>query len=273
MRPPIVDQWQNTTNSTYLRIHRNLNHPPIQRKKEENQFLNVSKVRSRPHLHVPSTRRHQSNRNLDGSPRQSSPTSWSVISRHQSNQQRLDLHDASTSSSYVSFAYEDRAMLTESPRTFSRDRNKQHLSDGRHHRLGENPPKASCVESASHTSSHHTYPFTCAAEFDTLMESSIDVQPADDQKGLSKENIPPTEHDQVYRSSETEKLAEISQVLSGPLTISIPADDIRINDDSDDGWSNESAEILYSDDHHLQSKKKLRITSSKSTTLKPLEQH
>jgi hypothetical protein len=49
-------------------------------------------------------------------------------------------------------------------------------------------------------------------------------------------------------------------LLLGKLTVAREEDDISTNYDSDDGWSDDSAELIYIDEHYATRKKK--ITSS-----------
>ena len=48
-----------------------------------------------------------------------------------------------------------------------------------------------------------------------------------------------------------------SQLFSGKFNGSIEANDISTNYDSDDGWSDDSAELLYCDERQNSSKKKI----------------
>lgn len=61
---------------------------------------------------------------------------------------------------------------------------------------------------------------------------------------------------------------EPSHLLSGKLTTSVEPGDLSTNYDSDDGWSNDSAELLYSDEHYLGVKKKKHLSSSSHLTRK-----
>lgn len=49
----------------------------------------------------------------------------------------------------------------------------------------------------------------------------------------------------------------------GKLTIARKEDDLSTNYDSNDGWSDDSAELIYADERYISQKKK--ITSSLST--------
>ena len=115
----------------------------------------------------------------------------------------------------------------------------------------------SFIDPPSQTSSRHTYPFTCAAEFDVPTE----LISGSDQREMTLEVA--------------ELLGEESlHLLSGPLTTSVEQDDLSTNYDSDDGWSNESAELLYSDEHYLKAKKKkhgVPSSSSRRVTQEPLD--
>ena len=108
------------------------------------------------------------------------------------------------------------------------------------------PPMPSFIDPPSQTSSRHTYPFTCTAEFD------VPNEPID------------AENDHRAMTLEVAELLgeETSHLLSGKLTMSVEPGDLSTNYDSDDGWSNDSAELLYSDEHYLGGKKKKHPSSS-----------
>jgi hypothetical protein len=53
--------------------------------------------------------------------------------------------------------------------------------------------------------------------------------------------------------------------------MSMAEDDISTNYDSDDGWSDDSAELIYIDEHYVKQKKKI-ISSSSSHLISQQQQ-
>jgi hypothetical protein len=51
----------------------------------------------------------------------------------------------------------------------------------------------------------------------------------------------------------------------GKLTVAMKEDDLSSNYDSDDGWSDDSAELIYADERYFTQKKKNILSSSSSS--------
>jgi len=130
------------------------------------------------------------------------------------------------------------------------------------------PP--SVVDSSSQTSSRHTYPFICTTDSNNINEITIDNSPRE----LTKPNI--TENFDDHRSCSASSLEHLSANNRFPLTLSkmtmsMAEDDISTNYDSDDGWSDDSAELIYIDEHYVKQKKKI-ISSSSSHLISQQQQ-
>jgi len=126
----------------------------------------------------------------------------------------------------------------------------------------------SLIDPTSQTSSHHAYYFTRTTTPDNIDEHIID--------NLSRQSSGSNNaDDQSFSSSTYDRLTPNNRSPS-PLekfTISKKEDDISTNYDSDDGWSNDSAEIIYIDEHYLTQKKKIISSSSSTSSYLVSQQH
>lgn len=173
--------------------------------------------------HLPSKispRNQPSRRRYDENP---SPTSWAIICEHQIH------HDEHSFDDYITG---ETLQLTPS--------DDDELLDGRHV-IPDLILFRQFVDCASQTSSRHTQPFICA-------------------DGLNfPESHPPTndEHFIDIPSHSSSSLDRQPIVLSsGKAPIDLDKDDLSTNYDSDDGWSNDSAELIYMDEQYFTQKKK-----------------
>lgn len=150
-----------------------------------------------------------------------SPTSWSVISEHQKHESSQDDLDENNND--------------EPPLTYRLVTNDQE----------QTVPQASSLID-------HTYPFTFTPD------SEIN-----DNHGSSKEKSTLSD---VYTISERDSTQKIidpqspKKIYYSPppkVTIISDKDEVPSNYDSDDGWSDDSAELLYVDERYAKEKKKL----------------
>jgi hypothetical protein len=130
----------------------------------------------------------------------------------------------------------------------------QHL-DGRHV-ISKRPIFVDC---ASQTSAPYIDPFI------HTIDSNNDIDVDTSSKKLNgSDNI-------EYRSCSSSSLDRFSPydrltLPLGKLTVAMEEDAISTNYDSDDGWSDESAELIYADERYLTQKKKKSISSSSSSS-------
>jgi len=174
-----------------------------------------------------------------------SPTSWSIISDH--------YRSSSSSSSPHNQLINDKS--TRTYRLIVID--EQQPLDGRYVIPTDNSQLPILVDSSSQTSSRHTYPFNCTPDPNNINNITLQNSP--------RELTVPDNIDQ--RSSLSSSLEQFSPHDRFPLplgktTISMREDDISTNYDSDDGWSDDSIELIYVDERYITSKKKIIPSSS-----------
>lgn len=101
------------------------------------------------------------------------------------------------------------------------------------------------------SSSHHTYPFVCTAEFDLKSEHLFKISSTNISKtSFDPKAVPKQENFDEQKPAALTNLVQINEqdrslLFSAKFTKSIEADDLSTNYDSEDGWSNDSAEFLY----------------------------
>lgn len=114
------------------------------------------------------------------------------------------------------------------------------------------------VDCASQTSSRHTHPFTCGndlnfpnAQHETIVpethENLVASHTHSSSSSSSLDRPPPPPPPPVN---------DLPSIPLEKMNISIDRDDLSTNYDSDDGWSNESAELIYADEQYFERKKK-----------------
>lgn len=137
---------------------------------------------------------------------------------------------------------------------------------------------SSKMNPSSHVSSGHTYPFTCTPDFDNRSDNIISSfsQPIKIKKQSSKapdiyvlsdrENTQNTIDRQKSPSSPL-RLSSTKKLDSSHPQVAITNenDDIASNYDSDDGWSDDSAELLYVDERYATEKGKITLPSHLSS--------
>jgi hypothetical protein len=180
-----------------------------------------------------------------------SPTCWSIISDH--------YQSSSSSSSPHNQLSNDKS--TRTYRLIVVDEQKP--LDGRYVIPTDNSQLPKLVDSSSQTSSRHTYPFNYTPDSNniTLQNSPRELtEPGniDQQSSLSSSLERFSPHDRF-------------PLPLGKTTISMKEDDISTNYDSDDGWSDDSAELIYIDERYITPKKKI-IASSSSHLISQQEQ-
>jgi len=174
-----------------------------------------------------------------------SPTSWSIIS---------DYYQSSSSSS----SPHNQFINDKSTRTYRFIViDEQKPLDGRYVIPTDNSQLPILVDSSSQTSSRHTYPFNCTPDLNNINNITLLNSP--------RELTEPNNIDQ--RSTLSSSLEQFSPRDRFPLplgktTISMREDDISTNYDSDDGWSDDSAELIYVDERYITPKKKIIPSSS-----------
>ncbi|CAF4205116.1 unnamed protein product [Rotaria sp. Silwood2] len=223
----------------------------IQRKSEINRFNNTSKMNS---IEFNKTQQN-SNRLFEAR----SPTSWLILSDDQINQQQCDLYKSSSSSSSFSPGHEliDH-QLTRTHRLIVTD--EQRPLHERYVMPNDKSQHPSFIDHSLESRSCQAYPFTNASDSGSIINAVVTT--------LSNEL---TESDNMIdqQNSSFSSLDHLSpnDELSLPLenvTMSMKKDDILINYDSDDGWSDDSAELIYVDDRYITENKKTNASSSSS---------
>jgi hypothetical protein len=212
-----------------------------------------------------------------------SPTSWSIISEHQ---QQFDIDDKlNTYQSELSTSTSNDQFIEENENTPSRTyrlmTNDQELIDGRHVIPSNNLPMPSTIDQSFHTSSRHTYPFTYNPDSEPNNDDTlIDNSPPPVENKTEQKSHPPNiyvlpDHDNLLTIIDSQNspspLVHISskKKYSSPpppqkpktITISTEQDEIQSNYDSDDGWSDDSAELLYVDERYATDKRKMTPSS------------
>ena len=184
-------------------------------------------------MKIHSRRRNKDENNSNRLAQNRSPTSWAIICEHQIHQEQFHQNEHSL----------DDYITGETFRLTPPD--EEELLDGRHV-IPDIVLFRKFVDCASQTSSRHTQPFICANDLNFPEihhpengEHFIDI-PSHSSSSLDRLPIP---------------------VEKSPIIID--KDDLSTNYDSDDGWSNDSAELIYADEHYLKQKKK-NISSSNS---------
>ena len=141
-------------------------------------------------------------------------------------------------------------------------------------------PVLQSIDQSFHTSSRHTYPFTYTPDSepnndDTLVDnppSPIETKPEEKStKTADVYVLADPEHvlTNINPLSSPSPLVHISskKKYSSPppppkkITISTEKEEILSNYDSDDGWSDDSAELLYVDERYATDKRKLTPSS------------
>ncbi|CAF4696674.1 unnamed protein product [Rotaria sp. Silwood1] len=223
----------------------NINH--ILQDNEANRFNNASKINTIEFNKV----QENSNRIFEAR----SPTSWSIVSDHQINQQRQnDLYESSPSF-FSSYELSDDKLTHTYGSIITNEQRPLHeryvLPDDKSQHL-------SFIDHSSKISSCQTYSFAPTSDSDNIINSVVNSS--------SHELI---ESDDIVdqQSSSFSSLDRLSpnDRLSLPLekvTMSMEKDDISINYDSDDGWSNDSAELIYVDDRYTTQNKRIDVSHS-----------
>lgn len=175
----------------------------------------------------------------DDFPRQS-PTSWSTISKHQTSQQQVQIDFSRSPSSQNNF---QRDISNASSRTYRLNEQQQQQQPS------EN-------DQSFQTASHHTYPFTLSSQ-DELENDDRSIETP-----VNTNNPNPIEIYQLSNENDLQKQKSPSPLVhlsskQSPMKkviISNEKDEIITNYDSDDGWSDDSAELLYVDERYANEK-------------------
>ncbi len=134
--------------------------------------------------------------------------------------------------------------------------NEQQSLDGRHV-ISKRPIFVDC---ASQTSAPYIDPFIHT--IDSNNDIDVDIS---SKKLNGSDNI---EHRSCSSSSSLDRFSPHDRLPLplGKLTVAMEEDAISTNYDSDDGWSDESAELIYADERYLTQMKKKSISSSSSSS-------
>ena len=99
------------------------------------------------------------------------------------------------------------------------------------------------IDSSSQASSHHTYPFTCTSDSNNLSHELM--APNNSENNMNYQNCSSS-------SSSLDRFSpkDIFPLPLGKVTIAMEQDGISTNYDSDDGWSDDSAELIYIDERY-----------------------
>ena len=137
----------------------------------------------------------------------------------------------------------------------------QPLLDGRHVIPSVNPKPPIFVDCASQTSAPYVESFTHTS--DPNNDTDVDASPL-------KLNDPDNFEHRSCSSSSLDRFSPHNRfpLPLGKLTVAMEEDDLSSNYDSDDGWSDDSVELIYADERYLTQKKK-NIISSSSSSLQP----
>ncbi|CAF1587059.1 unnamed protein product, partial [Adineta ricciae] len=189
----------------------------LQREREISQLSDTSKAESTP------TKQQTVDKDPTVDFRSRSPTSWSVISEHQKHESSQD------------------------------DLNEKNNDEPLHtYRIATNDQEQTVPSSLPSSLIDHTYPFTFTPD------SEINDNP-----GSSKEKSNLSDIYMISERDSTQKIIDQQspkkKYYSPPpkVTIVSDKDEVPSNYDSDDGWSDDSAELLYVDERYAKEKKKL----------------
>ncbi|CAF4090956.1 unnamed protein product [Rotaria sp. Silwood2] len=279
--------WEKSQNESILKtiriqpIHpKHTNIYNSKREREISQLSNISKgesIQSDEKKFNPKIIEKNSTNNLQSK----SSTSWPIISEHDNNQQQFDIYEKITTyQSQLSTSPLSHDELVENnsntppPRTYRLMNDKQQkLLDGRYFIPSNNLQTSSVVGSSSHPSSCHTYPFTLTNDFENnndiiidhnsqLIKNKKNHSHVPDVYVLSDRESTQNTIDRQSSSSPLENISSNKKIYSPQEKIiqSTEQNEITSNYDSDDGWSDDSAELLYVDERYATEKRK--ITSS-----------
>lgn len=136
----------------------------------------------------------------------------------------------------------------------------------------------SVIGRSSHPSSCHTYPFTCTNDIENKNDTLVDNHSitSKNKKYNSNEtnNYVLSEGDsQTNRipvrnsSSHSENFSSNKKIHSPSekLDVSIEKEEVISNYDSDDGWSDDSAELIYVDERYAAETRKITSPSHLSS--------
>ena len=107
------------------------------------------------------------------------------------------------------------------------------------------------IDCSSQTSSRHTQPFICG--------NDLNFPSTTQHETIVPEIIEHFIDIPTHTSSSSLDRLPVNDSLAIPLekmSIALEKEDLSTNYDSDDGWSNESAELIYTDEQYAAQKKK-----------------
>lgn len=233
-----------TNNQKFTRIQPiNSNLSETKRERETSRLSFVSKTDSKQRIHE--------------NYQQQSPTSWSTISKHQTNQQQLQFDRSRSPSSQTNF---HRDISNASSKTYRL--NQQQTNNDKYHQPSNTLQAPSENDQSFQTASHHTYPFTLSSQDelddDKSIHSSektnnpnpIDIYHLTDEENLREQKSPSP----LVHLSSKQKHKSIPSSPLKKVTLANEYDEIITNYDSDDGWSDDSAELLYVDERYANEK-------------------
>ncbi|CAF0979092.1 unnamed protein product [Rotaria sordida] len=223
----------------------------IQQETEINRFNNTSKMNL--------TEFNQTQKNSNRTFKIRSPTSWSIVSDHQINQQQqqqqqqYDLYESSSSFSLSHELIDDKSTRTHP--LIATDA--QQPFHERYVSPDDKSQHPSFIVYSSGTSSCQTYQFTNTSDSDNIKNDVVETSP---HELTESDNI-------VYQQSSLFSSLDCLSPNDGfslsleKVTNSVQKDDTPIHDDSDDDWSNDSAELIYIDDRYVTQNEKINSSS------------
>ncbi|CAF3426014.1 unnamed protein product [Rotaria socialis] len=260
-------------------IPKNTNITELKREREISQLSNISKVDSTQYDDMKFNQK-RIEKSSTGSFQTKSPVSWSIVSEHHNDQEQYEVYEKSNNypselsispSSHEEFTENNGNTSSRTYRTMKIDH--QQLFDGRYVIPSHSLHTPSVIDRSSHPSSCHTYPFTCTNDIENNNDTLIDVysQLMKNTKHNSKEpdiyvlSDRDSTQNRIERQNSPSPLEIISsnkKTYSSPekVIMSTEKEETTSNYDSDDGWSDDSAELLYVDERYARGKK--NITSS-----------
>ena len=114
----------------------------------------------------------------------------------------------------------------------------------------------SFIDHSSQTFSHHTYPFICTTDYDNTNSATANAT-MDQRTAMNTEQNLADHRSSEFPSFVHHSLNDECRLSLEKVKETRQNNDLLTNYDSDDGWSNDSIELLYVDDRFATQKKKI----------------
>ncbi|CAF3522726.1 unnamed protein product [Adineta steineri] len=251
------NQWHNSKHKSKPNRIEPINTYTFHREREISRLSDMSKtesIQSKQQIHEKNSVNNFQSR---------SPTSWSVISEHQNEQQKLqnfnklNIYESESESSSQDELIENNSRTPS--RTYRLMTNDQEQSHNEKHIIPSNNSQVSSLI-------EHTYPFTFTPDSEVNDNNIFDNNLSQSKQKSNVVDIYTLPERDISSSSSVHH-SPIKKYYSPPpppppkVTISKDKDEILSNYESDDGWSDDSAELLYVDERYAKEKKKLTSSS------------